>query len=181
MEIGQRQLVLGGGQAGGAAGPVRRDVHNNRSAGEVGRREGQDASPQAGGVRKPLHPSTNRKLLWQPTTHRKLREVDPRPDLAEDHRLWLAVLILAERIDKELHGVMHGLRCAGCRLEIVQGRQGPHLKLDYRPALEDWPEVELRRQWLDPRRERIRALFREALRAKEWAERGSVEARKAAS
>ncbi len=37
--------------------------------------------------------------------------LDPREDLTEDHNLWKAVLIAAMRINSNMYGIWHGLRC----------------------------------------------------------------------
>lgn len=107
-------------------------------------------------------------------------EHDPRPDLAEDHGLWEGVLGLAKaefprRIgvyyrDAEgrwtgswvtLYTLLHGLRCAGARLEI---RESGNLRLNYKPALPEigYTEDELRRYWLDPAKNRLKELFARA-------------------
>jgi hypothetical protein len=41
---------------------------------------------------------------------------DPRNDLPEDSFLWLQLLANAYRINYELFGVLHGLRCMGTRI-----------------------------------------------------------------
>lgn len=90
-------------------------------------------------------------------------DLDPRPDLAEDHRWWAAVLSLAWHRDRELWGLLHSLRCGGARLELRRGRDGrDFFKLDYTPLLGTWEESELRSQWLEPHREAMRELFHEA-------------------
>lgn len=86
--------------------------------------------------------------------------LDPRPDLREDSRLWEAVLSAAD--DPMLRGLLHGLRCAGARLER---RPSGSLKLDYRPLLGIWGEEELLRDWLEPNRAGIAATFRRAVRS----------------
>lgn len=94
------------------------------------------------------------------TTKPRRTDLDPRPDLAEDHRWWAAVLSLAWHRNRELWGLLHGLRCGGARLETHRGRDGREFfKLDYTPLLETWEESELRSQWLEPHREAMRELF----------------------
>ena len=41
---------------------------------------------------------------------------DPRPDLSEDATLWKIVLAEAYSTDRNLHAVLNGFRCLGCRL-----------------------------------------------------------------
>lgn len=78
---------------------------------------------------------------------------DPRPDLEDDHHLWVALLAEARRIDpapgteRSLHGLLHGLRCGGCRLRWTDAGR---LRLDYSELLETWEEAELREGWLIP-------------------------------
>lgn len=81
--------------------------------------------------------------------------VDPRPDLVEDSALWKAVLVAA-RGDRALFGLLHGLRCGGARL---RRRPNGRLKLDYRPLLSVWDERALLRDWLEPNRAAIVAVF----------------------
>ena len=46
--------------------------------------------------------------------------LDPRNDLKEDHNLWEFVLACAnEYKNKNIFGNLHGFRCAGSRLSVV--------------------------------------------------------------
>jgi hypothetical protein len=51
---------------------------------------------------------------------------DPRADIQEDHYLWQRLLMIAEKVDEQGYGFLHGLRCAGCRLKVERGK----VKLD---------------------------------------------------
>lgn len=54
---------------------------------------------------------------------------DPRPDIKEDHYIWLNLLRLAysnEGISDEVYGMLHGLRACGCRVK----RDKYRIKLD---------------------------------------------------
>ena len=97
-------------------------------------------------------------------------DLDPRPDLEEDHRDWVAVLAAA-RQDSELHGLLHGLRCGGARLERRQGARGAYYRIDYSPLLSYWDEDVLRRDWLEPMRGRIKAVLDAGLRLRHEVER----------
>lgn len=102
---------------------------------------------------------------------KRLRQLlDPRPDLTEDHRDWVAVLAAA-RQDSELHGLLHGLRCGGARLERRQGARGAYYRIDYSPLLSYWDEDVLRRDWLEPMRGRIKAVLDAGLRLRHEVER----------
>jgi len=93
----------------------------------------------------------------------KATDLDPRPDLAEDHLRWVAVLSMAWHRDRDLWGLLHGLRCGGARLETRHVNDGREMfRLDYRPLLDVWSEKELRSQWLEPYREAIKRLFADA-------------------
>ena len=93
----------------------------------------------------------------------KATDLDPRPDLAEDHLRWVAVLSMAWHQDRDLWGLLHGLRCGGARLETKRASDGREMfRLDYRPLLDVWSEKELRSQWLEPYREAIKRLFSDA-------------------
>src|SRR5690606_13770921 len=75
----------------------------------------------------------------------KATDLDPRPDLAEDHRQWVAVLSMAWHRDRDLWGLLHGLRCGGARLETRRASDGREMfRLDYKPLLDVWSEQELR-------------------------------------
>lgn len=104
-----------------------------------------------------------------PENKPKATDLDPRPDLAEDHRDWLAVLVMC-RHDKQLFGLLHGLRCGGTRLEVREGKRGPYYRLDYSALLEEWSEDELRREWLEPNRAAITEALRRGLQAKKTVE-----------
>jgi len=92
--------------------------------------------------------------------------------LVEDHRDWMAVLAAAQQDDKELFGLLHGLRCGGARLEVRVTSQGrPYYKLDYSALLSVWKEDELRRRWLEPMRARIKAALDRGLHIKTDVER----------
>lgn len=111
-------------------------------------------------------------LRWQlckqysmPTTY----QLDPRPDLYEDHRLWVAVLAAAwyetaVPNSKPFHGTLHGMRCGGARLNICRSRTtGQFLKLDYQPLLGAWAEADLRKYWLEPNKAVMKTVFQQAL------------------
>lgn len=104
---------------------------------------------------------------------------DPRPDLADDHRFWVAALSAAWSMDKKVahqvqpeqafgfYGLLHGLRCGGARLEerLHQGKR--FLRLDFTPLLAPngcWQEQRLRDRWLMPYRDHMRMAFDLALR-----------------
>ena len=53
--------------------------------------------------------------------------IDPRPDLTEDHRLWVVLLEEALRHPNPKrrdapYWILQGLRCLGAHLEMVNGR-----------------------------------------------------------
>lgn len=59
-------------------------------------------------------------------------DVDPRPDLKSDSKLWTKLLQLAKEMDPDLAGVLHGFRCEGTR--IKKGIKGYALRPDIDPA-----------------------------------------------
>lgn len=97
--------------------------------------------------------------------------LDPRPDLVEDHRDWMAVLAVAELEDSHLYGVLHGLRCGGARLELRRSARGQHYRIDYKPLLGTWDEQELLSRWLEPRRHQIKQVLDRGLMVKRAADR----------
>src|SRR5690625_2175302 len=87
-------------------------------------------------------------------------DLDPRPDLAEDHRQWVVVLAIAWYKDRQLHGDLHGFRCAGARLERMRGRNGREfLKLNYEALLTTWDKVQLVKGWLEPNKAGMKDVF----------------------
>ena len=105
----------------------------------------------------------------------KATDLDPRPDLAEDHRDWMSVLAVAELEDPQLHGLLHGLRCMGARLELRDGANGPYYRIDYKPLLEVWDEQRLRKAWLEPHRYQIKRVLVRGLMIKRAADRSFAE------
>lgn len=101
----------------------------------------------------------------------KATDLDPRPDLVEDHRDWMAVLVVAKTEDLRLHSLLHGLRCVGARLELRDGANGPYYRIDYKPLLEVWNEQELRKRWLEPLRHQIKRVLDRGLTIKLAADR----------
>ena len=97
--------------------------------------------------------------------------LDPRPDLVEDHRDWMAVLAVAELEDSYLYGLLHGLRCGGTRLELRDGAKGQYYRIDYKTLLEVWDEQELRETWLEPHRHQIKQVLDRGLMIKRAADR----------
>lgn len=114
-----------------------------------------------------------------PATGLPLRWLDPRPDLHEDHALWVRVLAAAWQDGQELHGLLHGLRCGGARLEMLpypgpywepptnslstRTLSVPRLVLDITSLMQPFGEEEgeaLRRRWLAPMRDRIDRVLR---------------------
>src|SRR5690625_2190083 len=91
-------------------------------------------------------------------------DLEPRPDLEEDSRLWIAVLSMAWYRDRQLHGLLHGLRCGGSRLERRRGRSGNEfLKLNYDSLLETWDKETLIKDWLQPNRDAMKDVFERSL------------------
>ena len=90
-----------------------------------------------------------------------LRHQDPRPDLEEDHHLWVKVLTEAYRRNVELFGVLHGLRCMETRIEKTS--TGYRLKVPYAELAFDKPGrkngIATRKKWLDPHRDEIVGLL----------------------
>ncbi|MFZ3172057.1 MAG: hypothetical protein WA118_08765 [Carboxydocellales bacterium] len=88
--------------------------------------------------------------------------IDPRPDLAYDSADWEKLLEIAEKADRILTGILHGLRCCGLRLH--RGGKGYVLRPDFDPNSSMWTsqaEYETDRdKWLLPYQEKIIELLR---------------------
>jgi len=108
-------------------------------------------------------------VAHQSTRTNSMRESDrdPRRDLKEDHDLWVKVLVTAYiNGQHHLHGLLHGLRCAGARLYVQNGR----LRLDYKAMFKNkmfakaFTEEEILENWLEPMKSQIANLFKKAYR-----------------
>lgn len=86
--------------------------------------------------------------------YRKLYENDPRPDLQDDHELWVYALKNAKEKYFKTYGILHGLRCCGAKLEETK------LSLKLLPgdiSTADWDAW--KPKWLAPIREQLKELF----------------------
>lgn len=126
----------------------------------------------------------------------ELHALDPRPDLTKDHRLWVAVLMVANRIVgreldalesigedphvwKSIAGNLHGLRCYGAQLER---RGNGTFKLDYKPVAEQiaWErdctvaeaEQYVLETYLEPHKVQIKAIFDRTIEVARLARKG---------
>ena len=90
-----------------------------------------------------------------------LLEDDPRPDLSDDTNYWRAVLTEAKKIDNQLHGNLHGFRCAGAKLELDDGQL--QLIPDIGQDNWVWPDKQSylrdRRKFLMPFKAEIKDIF----------------------
>jgi len=79
---------------------------------------------------------------------------DPRPDLTDDSQTWHELLMAARAIDgaepEGLYGALHGMRCLGCRIAVVNGRA----KL-FRGEIAEDEYAALRDRWLRPHHETL--------------------------
>lgn len=88
-------------------------------------------------------------------------ERDPRPDLAQDHSLWISLLIEAKKKDASvpgIFGILHCLRCGGARLEF-----GQNMQLCIRPGewgVEQYEEYKIK--YLRPNAAAIKELLAKA-------------------
>ena len=79
--------------------------------------------------------------------------IDPRPDLTYDSNDWVRLLTMADAKDDICHGVLHGFRCGGLRLQ--RGSKGYKLRPDLDdPVSSNWTTKEAyiadRDKWLVP-------------------------------
>ncbi len=85
---------------------------------------------------------------------------DPRPDIVQDHRLWLKILVNAKELFNEsnLFEVLHGIRCGGGMLEETKRAFKLH------PGNEEWADphewTRVKQKWLDPVKDDLLNLFR---------------------
>lgn len=78
----------------------------------------------------------------------------PRPDLVSDMRHWKDVLWNCWQLDKDLYGLLHGIRCGGAQLVLTQS--------SFRLQAGEWSETEWQdiRQRLEPVRDKLLHAFR---------------------
>jgi len=78
----------------------------------------------------------------------------PRPDLVGDMRYWKSVLWNCWNLDRDMYGLLHGIRCGGGQLALTQN--------SYRLPPGEWPESEWDdiRIKLGPYREELVNVFR---------------------
>ena len=85
-------------------------------------------------------------------------QFDPRPDLAEDSELWHSLLmhcrVAEEDHPESLYGALHGLRCLGARLAVVNG----HARL-FRGDIAEGEYRAVRERWLRPHHELLTKLL----------------------
>jgi hypothetical protein len=77
--------------------------------------------------------------------------VDSRPDLANDSQEWTRLLNMAEKINLELAGTLHGMRCCGLRL--IREAEGYSLRPEFNKDSKWSNEAEYmadRNKWLVP-------------------------------
>lgn len=120
-----------------------------------GQTAGQTGNTPAGHPPKfkfiPLKPPPDCEIYWH----------DPRPDLKEDHELWIRVLTEAywycqgdPRLE-QLYSTLHGLRCGGAR---VQRMPAGNLKLLPGEWKEDeWKQITAK--YLGPYKEEVKAIL----------------------
>jgi hypothetical protein len=77
---------------------------------------------------------------------------DPRPDLKNDSEGWTIFLTIAEKINLELAGTLHGMRCCGLRL--IREAQSYSLRPEFNPETSKWNNqaeyMADRDKWLAP-------------------------------
>jgi hypothetical protein len=93
-------------------------------------------------------------------------DLDPRPDLEEDSKLWQSLLRHTWENDlppRKMHGLLHGLRCAGVRLKVGKNKYGAstyQIDWDQCGDMAGWSEDDLIEKWLKPMTSEIKDVFR---------------------
>jgi hypothetical protein len=93
---------------------------------------------------------------------------DPRPDLEEDSHLWQQVLEVASELNPDIHAVLHGFRCMGCRLVNTEAglRMEPRIDDGESPQRYGFDsEADYQRErsrWLIPVTDEVVEIFRQA-------------------
>lgn len=78
----------------------------------------------------------------------------PRGDLVSDRKHWQDVLWNCWNLDKDLYGLLHGIRCGGAELALTQN--------SYRLMPGEWSVIEWQdiRQRLEPVRDKLLQVFK---------------------
>lgn len=96
------------------------------------------------------------QLQEQNPEKQKLRRLlDPREDLRRDSKLWVRVLYNAYHFNREVYGVLHGLRCGGAQL-VLTPESFKLLPGEW--TVQEWEEN--KRIYLDPIKEELVKIFR---------------------
>ncbi|MDN5324056.1 MAG: hypothetical protein PWQ67_2510 [Clostridia bacterium] len=67
-----------------------------------------------------LQTTVSQQKSSQDFEEQKLRHMlDPREDLRKDSKLWVRLLYNAYHFNKEVYGVLHGLRCGGAQITLT--------------------------------------------------------------
>lgn len=157
---------------------------------------GKEANREAKHQARPSPSQSPKEAPKALSTHADLHALDPRPDLTKDHRLWVAVLMVANRIVgreldalesmgedphvwKSIAGNLHGLRCYGAQLKR---RGNGTFKLDYKPVAEQiaWErdctvaeaEQYVLETYLEPHKVQIKAIFDRTVEVARLARKG---------
>lgn len=91
-------------------------------------------------------------------------QYDPRPDLEDDAHLWRVVLAVALEADREVYGVLHGVRWLGGHLFLEEDALNlePRIGEGIRNG-DDWWDLRVR--WLVPHTTSIARIVKDAGRA----------------
>ena len=80
---------------------------------------------------------------------------DPRKDIEEDSKLWIKVLKESEKVNRQIYGNLHGLRCVGCQLETKNNQ----LTLMQGSEIDKSEYNNYRREYLMPFKSEIKQIF----------------------
>lgn len=83
------------------------------------------------------------------------KNLDPRNDLTVDHSLWEHVLRKALKIDENIYGILHGLRCGGSKLFL-----GAHsLIFNFSEEFTNSFKNHIKKKYINPNKQIIQKIF----------------------
>lgn len=98
------------------------------------------------------------KSIWP---HEIPYHVEPRPDLTEDTKVWQVLLHNALQLDepeREVYGLLHGIRCIGGHIEVEKKGRERKIKLTRGEIPEnEWAEIKT--NWLSKQVEGLRNIL----------------------
>jgi hypothetical protein len=95
------------------------------------------------------------KSIWP---HEIPYQIEPRPDLKDDTKLWQLILHNAFQLEPDAWNVLHGIRCLGARADGEIKGKNRTIKIT-RGEIPEGEWLEIKTMWLTEQKENIRSVF----------------------